>query len=217
MLEKANSRPDLLLLLSLLLVILLYPLLDHGDLGPLLLGALMFVPVVAATIRLAQIRGRAWPRLILMTAVLALSAASVFFPSPPLIGIRWLLLMIFFAMAVVRLFLYLRDARTVDRAHLYTAASTYLLLGMVWFAFYSAVDTLSPGAIRLTSATSPDHQVELLYFSLVTLSTIGYGDVVPLNGEVRIIAAMEGIVGVLYIAITVALLVGAYRAPNKPD
>jgi hypothetical protein len=47
---------------------------------------------------------------------------------------------------------------------------------------------------------------ELLYFSLVTLSTIGYGDVVPLNAEVRILAALEGITGVLYVAITVALL-----------
>jgi hypothetical protein len=50
-----------------------------------------------------------------------------------------------------------------------------------------------------------------LYFSLITLSTIGYGDVVPVQGEVRMLAALEGIAGVLYIAITVALLVGAYR------
>jgi hypothetical protein len=49
-----------------------------------------------------------------------------------------------------------------------------------------------------------------LYFSLVTLSTIGYGDVIPLDGEVRMLAALEGIAGVLYIAITVALLVSAY-------
>jgi hypothetical protein len=43
------------------------------------------------------------------------------------------------------------------------------------------------------------------------LSTIGYGDIVPLNGEVRILAALEGVTGVLYIAITVALLVSRFR------
>jgi Ion channel len=43
------------------------------------------------------------------------------------------------------------------------------------------------------------------------LSTIGYGDIVPLNGEARILAALEGVTGVLYIAITVALLVSRFR------
>jgi hypothetical protein len=56
-----------------------------------------------------------------------------------------------------------------------------------------------------------DRQTELLYFSLVTLSTIGYDDIVPLTGEARILAALEGVTGVLYIAITVALLVGRFR------
>jgi hypothetical protein len=53
-----------------------------------------------------------------------------------------------------------------------------------------------------------------LYFSPVTLSTIGYGDIVPLRGEVRMLAALEGISGVLYIAMMVALLVNAYRQQN---
>ena len=56
-----------------------------------------------------------------------------------------------------------------------------------------------------------DRPSELLYFSLVTLSTIGYGDVVPLYGEVRMLAALEGLTGVLYIAITVAILVSGYK------
>ena len=54
MLDKAQSRPDLLLLLSLLVVILVYPVLDHGDLRRLILGALMFVPVLLATVRLSE-------------------------------------------------------------------------------------------------------------------------------------------------------------------
>jgi len=52
---------------------------------------------------------------------------------------------------------------------------------------------------------------QLLYFSLVTLSTIGYGDIVPLSGEVRRVSALEGVTGVLYIAVTVAILVNRFR------
>jgi hypothetical protein len=54
-----------------------------------------------------------------------------------------------------------------------------------------------------------------LYFSLVTLSTVGYGDIVPLDGEVRMLAALEGVTGVLYVAITVALLVSGYKEPAQ--
>ena len=69
--------------------------------------------------------------------------------------------------------------------HLYTAASTYLLLSLLWFALYSCVDVFYPGAIQQSRAGLNDRSTELLYFSLVTLSTIGYGDIVPIGGEVR--------------------------------
>jgi Ion channel len=74
-----------------------------------------------------------------------------------------------------------------------------------------AIDAFSPGSIQIGSHPA-DRQTDLLYFSLITLSTIGYGDIVPLSGEARILAALEGVTGVLYIAITVALLVGRFRS-----
>jgi hypothetical protein len=62
---------------------------------------------------------------------------------------------------------------------------------------------------------STDRQSDLIYFSLVTLSTVGYGDIVPLTGEARMVAALEGVTGVLYIAITVAILVSGYRRTSS--
>ena len=74
-----------------------------------------------------------------------------------------------------------------------------------------------PSPLAAAGSHPVDRQTELLYFnfSLVTLSTIGYGDIVPLSGEARIPAALEGVTGVLYIAITVALLVSRFR--NEPS
>ena len=133
------------------------------------------------------------------------------FPMPTLVGLKWALLVVFFALTVYGLFPYLKNARSVTDAHLYTAVSIYLLLGMQWFALYSAIDVFWPGSIQHNGAAVTYRRSELLYFSLVTLSTIGYGDVVPIHGEVRMLAALEGVTGVLYIAITVALLVSAYK------
>lgn len=215
MLKEANERPDLLLLLSLLCVILVYPALDHGTFRRLILGALMFLPIIVATIRLSRIKGWVWPSVALMVAALILTIVGMLFPVPAVLGTKWFVLTAFFALTALGLFSYLRSARSITNDHLYTAVSIYLLLGIIWFAMYNAIDILTPGSIVRNSAALTDRSTELLYFSLITLSTVGYGDVVPVHPEVRMLAALEGIVGVLYIAIMVAILVSSYKRPGE--
>jgi len=204
-------RPDLLLLLSLLLMILLHPILDRGTFRRFLMELLIFVPVVLATIRLSQIKARSWPTVLLMLAAMIVAVLGNFSKSPVLTTTKWALLGVFFAVTVVGLFEFLRHAREVTEAHLYTAVSIYLLLGLLWFSLYCAIDTYFPGSILQGGSVLTRREDQLLYFSLITLSTIGYGDIVPVDPEVRMLAALEGLIGVLYIAITVAILVSAFR------
>jgi Ion channel len=171
----------------------------------------MFVPLLLATVRMAQIKGWVWPTFLLMASAVVCAALSIFVRNSIVVGVKWGILAAFFGVCALGLFSYLRKAHTIGDGHLYTAISIYLLIGLQWFALYSAIDVLRPGSIRHSASLASDRHAELLYFSLITLSTVGYGDVVPVHGEVRILAALEGIVGVLYIAITVALLVSAYR------
>ena len=208
---KLQSRPDLLLLLSLLVAILLTPMLDHDNWGRLVLAAVTFIPIVLSIVRLSQIKRWVWPSVLLALGNAVFVMAGNTFPSPKLTGIRWASLAAFFGLTAAGLFSHLRSSRAVARAQLYTAVNIYLLLGLLWATLYLAIDVFSPGSIQIGSHPA-DRQTELLYFSLVTLSTIGYGDIVPLSGEARILAALEGVTGVLYIAITVALLVGRFRS-----
>jgi hypothetical protein len=213
--QFVQARRDLFFLLSLLGIILLYPLLDRGNPQRLILGGLMFAPLLLATVRLAQIKGRGRPAALLMAGAVLSAALSVLFPFPILVGLKWGILAIFFGTCAIGLFSYLRNAPNIGDSHLYTAVSIYLLLGLQWFALYSAIDIISPQSIQHSTSAAADRHTELLYFSLVTLSTVGYGDVVPLKGEVRMLAALEGLTGVLYIAITVALIVSAYGPRAK--
>jgi hypothetical protein len=215
MVLKNPSAPDAWLLLAMLLVILLNPILDHGDLRRLLLTGLTFVPVVLATIRLAQTKRYVRPAVLLMSVTFFFGVICIFFPNPVLLVIKWGSLAAFFALTVVGLFTYLANAPAITRPHLYTAISVYLLLGMMWFALYAAIDVVSPGAFQHGNNTTADRQSELLYFSLVTLSTVGYGDIIPLQDEARMLAALEGVTGVLYIAITVAILISAFKRTTR--
>jgi voltage-gated potassium channel Kch len=207
---KFQARPDLLLLLSLLLAILLTPVLDRGGWHRLVLAAVMFVPVIASTVRLSQLKKWVWPEILLALGNVIFVLAGNTFPSRTLTGIRWIFLAAFFALTAASLFSYLTTSLIVTRAHLYTAANIYLLLALLWTTLYLAINAFYPGSIQLGShPTEPESQ--LLYFSLVTLTTIGYGDIVPVGGEVRIVSALEGVTGVLYIAVTVAILVNRFR------
>ena len=207
-------RPDLLLLLSLLLMIVLHPALDHGTLRRVFLAVLILLPIVLATVRLSQIKARLWPPVLLMVAAILLTIAGEIWSIPALIAAKWVVLALFFAITVAGLFYFLRTSPEITTSHLYTAVSIYLLLGMLWFSFYCAFDYYRPGSILQGGSVLEHREDQLLYFSLITLTTIGYGDIVPVNPEVRMLAALEGIAGVLYVAITVAVLVSAFRRPG---
>jgi hypothetical protein len=87
----------------------------------------------------------------------------------------------------------------------------YLLIGYTWTFAYQLLEQQRPGAIRFDSGMAntlsqqPNH---LIYFSFITLSTVGYGDVHPVHPVARSLAVAEALVGQLYIAILIASLVG---------
>jgi hypothetical protein len=174
------------------------------------LAAVTFIPVVLSIARLSQINRWVWLSVLLALGNAVFVVAGNTFPMPTLTGIRWVFMAAFFGLTAAGLFSYLRNSRTVARAEIYVAVNIYLLLGLLWAAVYLAIDAFSPGSIRMVG-DSAGGQTELLYFSLITLSTVGYGDIVPLSGVARILAAMEGVTGVLYIATTVAILVSRFK------
>jgi hypothetical protein len=145
---KLQSRPDLLLLLSLLLAILLTPVLDHAGWRRLVL-AVTFILVILSVVRLAQIKVWVWPSVLLMLVNVIFVVAGNTFRSRPLTGIRWGFLAAFFSLAAASLFSYLRNSRCVTQAQLYTAVNIYLLLGLLWAALYLAMDAFYPGSIQV--------------------------------------------------------------------
>jgi voltage-gated potassium channel len=72
---------------------------------------------------------------------------------------------------------------------------------------------LNPGAFSMTSPDFPANQ--LLYFSFITMMTVGYGDIVPLTPIARNLAVLEAFVGQLYLAIFVGRLVGMHLSASK--
>ena len=105
---------------------------------------------------------------------------------------------------------------TVNTNRLVGAICVYLLLGALWALAYEILQLVDPGAFRSASDTANLEQShEWLYYSFVTLTTLGYGDVVPISATARAMAYMEAIFGQFYIAILVAGLVSAYLGSRQ--
>ncbi len=86
------------------------------------------------------------------------------------------------------------------------AVAIYLLLGLIWARLYQVVELVSPGAFRVPEGESVNG-ASLTYFSFVTLATLGYGDISPVNIVARDLAVLEAIMGQLYLVILISRLV----------
>lgn len=98
-------------------------------------------------------------------------------------------------------------ARVIGLEHVYAALSAYLLAGLFFGVAYWALERAAPGSFGGGPlAALPD----AIYFSFVTLATLGYGDIVPRGDIARGLAVVEGVGGQLFLAVMVARLVSLY-------
>jgi len=119
-------------------------------------------------------------------------------------------ILLFLGYAVIAILFYLVRQKEVTTDMIMAGASEYMLIGILWASFYYLIETLYPGSFSLAGAKMDRNG--FLYFSIVTLTTTGYGDVLPLSVQARSLAMLEMITGQLFMAITVARLVGLYTA-----
>jgi hypothetical protein len=93
------------------------------------------------------------------------------------------------------------------------AICVYLLLGTIWALAYSLVELASPGSFSgIDVPLSHRWDMDWLYFSFTTLTTLGFGDITPLSNTARVLVYAQAIVGVFYMAMLVASLVSVHLA-----
>lgn len=113
--------------------------------------------------------------------------------------------------ALLLRYVFHREVLTSDR--LWGAAAAYLMIGVLWSFLYAIADRVGEPAFAIRGASAPMQLNDLLYFSFGTLTTSGFGDIVPVTRVAQTAAMVEGIVGQLFIAILIARLVGVYPQP----
>jgi hypothetical protein len=202
------------LLVVLLILIVMSPLVSY-DRG-WFLGEVMFDAILLAGVYSVSDGRHRWPFVLLTTVTLAVRWGELF------LGIRGFnagalvltLMWLVYAIVVIVGHLFRRREVTVDT--IIGAVVTYLLIAVAFMFVFQLLEIVRPGSLSGISDEVRGNRSSLvdalMYFSLVCLTTMGYGDIVPVSGFARPIAVLEGVVGQLYLAVMIARLVGLHIA-----
>ena len=201
-----------ILFYTLLLTMVAVPLLAAFEVSGALIELLLAASLLAAVMPGGTARSRG--ALLTVTALVWLARPLTAWLDHPAISAMtlglWTLIGLFAAARALR---FAMSATQVDAEHLYAALGAYLLAGIFFGLFYWVLEQIGPGTFVTTGQFS---RMSALYFSFVTLATLGYGDIVPRSDVARGLAIVEGIGGQLFLAVMVARLVSLYaRAEQK--
>ena len=143
---------------------------------------------------------------------------SGYFKLELLFVFSYVLNILFFCMVILNLIRNLADSKTVTPRLILESIITYLLIGLIFAMVISLLDHYDPGAFSHTpnpQEPALSHLNDFIYFTFVTLSTTGYGDIIPLKPIARSLTILIAITGQMYLAIIISMLVGKYAATRR--
>ena len=122
---------------------------------------------------------------------------------------------IFLTFITYHIFISTFRSKIVNRNVIHGAIVVYLLIGFIWSYIYSLIESLHPGSFTHMGEHVIFWHRPLVYFSFVTLTTLGFGDITPTTPLAQSLVILEAIIGQIYLIIQVSWLVGLYVAHTR--
>jgi voltage-gated potassium channel len=208
------------LLIALALLLICAPFVEELKGGHLILSVLFSLVLLAAVIAVVDRK-----RSLVIALLLALPAITVrwinhFRPDLVHPAAFLVLALLLLAFVIGHLLHFILHAPVVTMEVLCASVAAYLMLGLMWTVAYWLVDQLTPGgafSFNTNRGAQSMNGFTGFYFSFITLSTVGYGDITPVSRAARWLAAMEATTGLLYVAVLIARLVSVYSSAKSDE
>jgi hypothetical protein len=217
------------LLLAILLLLLLHPMVRVYDVARWLYDLFLTLVFLAAFLALVKRKPTRVAAVLLgVPTVIANWLGYVLpgLPSQPMAVGFHVLAAAFLGITAVAILLTIHEAQAVSADSLAGAFTGYVLAGVVFSHVYCILEAVAPGSFRVPAELAAEladparSRSVLNYFSFITLTTVGYGDVTPATPAARDLACVEAVVGQFYIAVVMAELIGLKvsqpRGPHLP-
>jgi len=200
-------------------LVVLFPYLAKPGLSTLVFRILSALAFVAAVYAVSDKRVQWIIGLFLAAPTAGLNTWVTFHSGSRTLGVLSLILtLIFLGFTMIVLLRAVLRAETVTRDTIYGALGVYFLMAFVWGIAYMLLETLQPGGLSMDAVRHPNHTIDwfdCIFYSFVTLTSLGYGDMVPISAQCRSLSILEAVSGIMYVAVLVARLVGLYSVGNR--
>jgi len=212
--KSPHLRRFLFLLLALLLALILGPPLYSFPRMQILLTVFWSLVLLSSIYAVSQDKRAIVIAVLLALPFFAEEWSAHFILSLPISVIGKSFGVLFFAFVIYHILRFIYGQREIHPALLIAAAVVYLLIATMWAYFYSILETVHPGSFHFPDTGVGYLKNPFVYFSFVTITTLGYGDITPNTGLAASLSMVEAVIGQLYIAVQVAWLVGIHVASH---
>ena len=200
-----------LLLGSLLILLVVSPLRESGGWGDHALAVAFAAVMVAAVFAVVDNRFTRTCAILLAGVWLVVQLAALVGESDTLVATSRFVLVPFLVMVGYHVLRAIIEAEAVSLDIVAGGVAIYLMLAIVWAVTFSIIEFYAPGSFAFGQGTGADAWEQLLYFSLTTITTLGYGDIHPVTPLAKIWSTLEAAMGVIYMAVLMARLVSLYQ------
>jgi voltage-gated potassium channel len=208
------------LLIALAVLLISAPFIEELEAGHLILTLLFSLVLLAAVFTVADRKSTLAIALVLAVPAITARWISQFRPDLVHPAVFLVCALMLLAFVIGHLLHFILHAPVVTAEVLCASIAAYLMLGLMWTVAYWLVDQLTPGgafSFNTSRGAQSMNGFTGFYFSFITLSTVGYGDITPVSRFARWLAAMEAMTGLLYVAVLIARLVSVYSSTKLDD
>ena len=204
-------------LIALIVLFIVFPFLElFGDkVGDNMEGLLMSLVLISGVLAVGRRRRTLVAAVVLVTPALVARWIQLFWDDAVPVEFYLVPALIFIGFVFLQFLYFILRAPRVNSEVLCAGVAVYLLLGIIWMFAYILVAQVHPGSFSYNVGPPPAHSLasfDAFYFSFITLSTVGYGDITPVSHVARTLAMTEAMTGTLYMAVLISRLVALYSS-----
>jgi hypothetical protein len=206
-----RSKDRFLILLGLILgLLLLVPILNRFVAARIFIDIFLTAVIISMVYAMSQKKGHVIAGILLVLVTLGSLWLQYFYPNRSVEAIGMVTGVFFTALVIANIMGVMFKSEVVEREIIYQAILLYLLAAILWAFLYTLLELVDPASFNIDLSQGKDHFLIFQYYSFVTITTLGYGDITPVTEVAKAFSVLEAIVGQIYLVVVVAWLVGMH-------